>query len=133
MSSVTSRLVSLGLIYTLLTAACTTGNGSKLPSVVDVQSFAPLKSKFKHSWNKDEVFPFTGGAAIDVNNDGQFEVFVSGGDQQPDTLLSLQGDTLVNIIDGTGLSSMTAGYGATAIDMNVSKPGGSIFRNKNSV
>jgi len=118
MSPVISRPVLSGLIYTVFATACTTGNGSKLPSFVDAQSFAPLKSNFKHSWNKDDAFPFTGGAAIDINNDGQFEVFVSGGDQQQDTLLSLQGDTLVNIIDETGLSSMAAGYGATAIDMN---------------
>ncbi|MCA9470094.1 MAG: VCBS repeat-containing protein [Nitrospira sp.] len=46
------------------------------------------------------------------------EIFVGGGGGQDDALFTYQDEKLVNIIQGTGLSSLTATYGATSIDMD---------------
>lgn len=89
-----------------------------LPDTLELEPFKRVKTTFKHTWNKDEVFPFTGGAAIDIDNDGVMEVFVSGGHNKPDALLSYQDDELVGIDNAAGLSKLTASYGATAIDFN---------------
>lgn len=90
----------------------------QLPESVTLSPFSRVKTPFVHTWNKDLVFPFSGGAAIDYNNDGVMEVYVSGGDNQADVLLSYQGDELVAIPDAAGLSKQVASYGATAIDYN---------------
>jgi len=90
----------------------------KLPDNIELTAFKRLKTSFVHSWNKDLVFPFTGGAAIDYDNDGVMEVFVSGGDQQSDVLLAYRDDEMVAIDNAAGLSQLTASYGATAIDHN---------------
>lgn len=90
----------------------------KLPDNVDVTPFKRIKTPFSHTWNKDLVFPFTGGAAIDIDNDGTMEIFVSGGHDQEDVLLAYRGDEMVAIDNAAGLSQLTASYGATAIDYN---------------
>ena len=55
---------------------------------------------------------------IDIDNDGRFEIFVGGGAGSPDGLLSYHDGAFRNVIEGTGLSSDTATYGAKAIDMD---------------
>ncbi len=109
------------LLTAALMAGCATGgrNAEFLKSV-DVQPFAPVpvQSDFSHVWVEEEAAPFTGGAAIDIDNDGRMEIFVSGGFRQNDVLLSFQNGAMVDIIDGTGLSSTASGYGVTAIDFN---------------
>lgn len=52
----------------------------------------------------ESVHPFSGAAVIDID-DGKMEVFVSGGNNQLDALLSYQAGELIDIIEGTGLSS----------------------------
>ena len=103
----------------VLTGCASSPNAAKLKSV-DVQAFVPVpvQSDYKHVYAEDDASPFTGGAAIDIDNDGRMEIFASGGFGQDDVLLSLQGDAMVDIIGGTGLSSTRATYGATAIDFN---------------
>lgn len=84
-----------------------------------VTAFAEISSDFQTLWNEREAtHPFTGGAVIDVDQDGVPEVFVSGGRGQDDLLLRLAGGRLVNVIAGTGLADQEASYGPTAIDMN---------------
>lgn len=79
--------------------------------------FTPVPVEFTHAW-KQGTHPFTGAAVIDIDGDGKFEIFVGGGEGQPDVLLSYRNGQLVNIENGTGLSSNTATYGVTAIDMD---------------
>jgi hypothetical protein len=79
--------------------------------------FAPVPCEFKHAWDKTK-HPFTGAAVIDIDGDEKFEIFVGGGEGQSDALLSYRNGRLVDIIESTGLSSTTATYGATAIDMD---------------
>jgi len=90
----------------------------ELPDDIKLSAFERVKTPFVHTWNKDLVFPFTGGAAIDIDNDGVMEVFVSGGHNQADVLLSYRDNEMVAIDNAAGLSQQTASYGATAIDHN---------------
>jgi len=79
--------------------------------------FKPVPAGFVHSWNH-LTHPFTGAAAIDIDGDGKFEVFIGGGQGQRDVLLSYRDGRLVDIEKGTGLSNDAATYGSTAIDMD---------------
>ncbi len=63
-------------------------------------------------------FPFTGGAAIDIDGDGRMEIFVSGSKYQSNALLRYQDSKLINITEQTGLGSDEASYGATSIDID---------------
>ncbi|MGB8221622.1 MAG: CRTAC1 family protein [Polyangiales bacterium] len=97
----------------LLLHACTAHPDSPMPPA----AFAPVPTEFTHAWDKTK-HPFTGAAVIDIDGDGKFEIFVGGGEGQSDALLSYRDGRLVDIIEATGLSSLTATYGATAIDMD---------------
>lgn len=80
-------------------------------------SFTPVPVDFTHTWAKG-THPFTGAAVIDIDRDGQYEIFVGGGEGQRDALLSYRNGQLVNIENGTGLSNTSATYGSTAIDLD---------------
>ena len=63
-------------------------------------------------------FPFVAAIAIDINNDGKESLFIGGGENQDDMLLDVVDGKLVNIIKGTGLSSMFPTYGGISIDLD---------------
>lgn len=84
---------------------------------IEVQPFQEIQVDFVHHWD-DNRHPFSGAAVIDVDQDGTMEIFVGGGEGQEDALFTYQDGKLVNIIQGSGLSSPTATYGATSIDMD---------------
>ena len=79
--------------------------------------FRPIDIDFPHVWDKSEQ-PFTGAAVIDIDGDGIWEVFIGGGKGQPDGLFRFEAGELTNVIEGSGLSSLEATHGATAIDMD---------------
>ena len=79
--------------------------------------FEEVEVGFRHHWVKS-AHPFLGAAAIDVDGDGRYEVFVGGGDGQPDALFRYANGAFTDVIEGTGLSSLTASYGTKAIDMD---------------
>ena len=93
---------------------------SKIPKELSksVRSFDRIKSDFKHEWDGTSTHPFTGAAAIDIDNSGNYKVFVSGGNGQNDALLDYQNGRLVDVIDGMGLSMKVASYGAAAADID---------------
>jgi len=82
-----------------------------------VQPFQEITVDFVHQWD-DKSHPFSGAAVIDVDQDGKAEIFVGGGGGQSDALFAYQEGQLVNVVQGSGLSSDTATYGATSIDMD---------------
>lgn len=63
---------------------------------------------------------YASGSPIDLYNDGRNAIFVTGGQGQDDALLLYNSDKNImeNIIDGTGLSSKLATYGAVSIDLD---------------
>jgi len=79
--------------------------------------FEEVEIGFRHHWVKS-AHPFVGAAAIDVDGDGRFEIFVGGGDGQPDALFRYGDGAFTDEIEGTGLSSPAATYGAKAIDID---------------
>ncbi len=89
------------------------------PTMSDMQSFNEIPVEFEHVISGEGiVYPFMGAAVIDLEGDGIMEVFVGGGDGQPDGLLQLENNELVNRMGRLGLSSDIATYGATSVDMD---------------
>lgn len=84
---------------------------------INVQPFQEIPVDFVHHWD-DNRHPFSGAAVIDIDQDGTMEIFVGGGEGQDDALFTYRDGELINIIQGSGLSSTIATYGATSIDMD---------------
>ena len=85
---------------------------------IDVTPFSEIQTDYRHLWTEPS-HPFSGAAIIDVDGDGRDEVFVGGGRNQSDGLLTLKNGRLVNIIQGTGLDAPeTATHGAASSDMD---------------
>ena len=101
-----------GAIPAFLLAACAT-------TAVQSEStqFQPIEIDFKVAWDQD-VHPFTGATAIDIDGDGRDEVFIGGGLNQADRLYQWRDGVLANIEPGTGISSMDATHGAMSLDMD---------------
>jgi hypothetical protein len=108
----TCQKVSL-VVCGLLLSNCAAQSGFLPPPT----PFTPVPSDFTHVWKKGS-HPFTGAAVIDIDGDGRYEIFVGGGKEQRDALLSYRNGQLVNIEQGTGLSNTSATYGSTAVDMD---------------
>lgn len=106
----------------LWTAACTWIHPSEplreVPADVVWPQFDAVPVEFAHRWDRQRGHHLTGGSAIDVDGDGRFELFVGGSTGQPDALLGLRDGRLIDRIEGTGLSSLAATYGSTAIDFD---------------
>lgn len=102
-----------------LTCLIATGLGLVATSAVAGERalFVEVELDFEHRW-VESVHPFLGAAVIDIDNDRRFEIFVGGSEGSPDGLFSHRDGEFHNVIDGTGLSSDTATYGAKAIDMD---------------
>ncbi|MGD9852865.1 MAG: CRTAC1 family protein [Nitrospirales bacterium] len=104
------------LVFT--SASCTTHEKlTHSANPMAVQPFQEITVDFVHHWD-DNRHPFSGAAVIDVDQDGTMEIFVGGGEGQEDALFTYRDGKLVNVIHGSGLSSTTATYGATSIDMD---------------
>ena len=88
------------------------------PAHIKPLNLREIPVAFSHIWDDDHSFHLAGAAAIDIDNDGRFEIFVGGGRGQDDALLTFENNKLVNKIKGTGLSSRDATYGALAIDID---------------
>ncbi len=97
----------------LLNTACATD----LHGFDSITPFEEVTSDFTHNWD-ETVHPFSGAAVLDVDGDGRMEVFVGGGNQQPDLLLRLRNGVLEDVIDEAGLSSLAATYGSVSIDID---------------
>lgn len=80
--------------------------------------FETVGVDFAHRWDQHAAHHLSGAAVLDFDGDGRDEIFLGGGEGQPDALLSLSGDRLVDRIGGTNLSSLSASYGAAALDFD---------------
>lgn len=103
------RLIS----FITITACCFAAPAKADPSPL----FENISIDFKLVWDQ-AVHPFTGATAIDVEGDGRDEVFIGGGLNQPDRLYRFVDGSLVDDIDGRGLSSSDAAHGAMSIDID---------------
>jgi len=89
-----------------------------LPTGTRPPVFEEIAVPFAHRWDRELAHHLTGGAALDLDGDGRSELFLGGGQGQPDALLSWEDGHLVDRIDGTGLSSDAATHGSLAIDLD---------------
>ncbi len=79
----------------------------------------PQEKTFYRQWSSlKNSYPYTAAIPIDLQNTGQESLFIGGGENQDDVLLTYQDGKLINIIDGTGLSSKSPTYGGVSIDMD---------------
>ena len=110
------------LPLTALAVGCTwvypTEPSRPVPEGVVVPVFEEIPVPFVHRWDREVGHHLTGGAAIDVDGDGRHELFLGGGEGQPDALLAFEDGRLVDRIEGTGLSSETATYGSASVDLD---------------
>jgi len=119
-----TSLVARGLLasITLFGVACTWIHPTEplrpLPEGTRLPEFVEIPVEFAHHWDRKLGHHLSGASALDVDGDGRFEVFVGGGEGQPDALLGYRDGRLVDRIADTGLSSFTATYGSTAIDLD---------------
>lgn len=99
----------LTLVFILIfTTSCASHKGKQ---------FEVIQTNFIHKWSGD-TFPFSGASVIDINNDGQAELFVGGGETQNDVLLTLKDKKYSNIIKDLGISNKKATYGSISVDMD---------------
>ncbi len=108
------------LILSLSLSSCffVSENIREAPDIQPFAAFQEIPVDFQHRWDDDNSHPFVGSAVIDVEGDGQMEVFIGGGLGQPDALFGFRQGRLVNRIEGTGLSHDSATYGAVSIDVD---------------
>ena len=88
----------------------------KEPGVV-VPRFQEVTTGVTHIIHEDS-YTFLGTAAIDVDNDGDQELFVGGGRNQQDRLLDFKDGKWIDITKGSGLSSDAATYGILSLDID---------------
>jgi len=116
------HLVPLAILSTGLSAACTWIHPTEplrdVPASTPIPTFEEVPVDFAHRWDRALAHHLTGASVLDVDGDGKSELFVGGGEGQPDALLSLEDGRLVDRIEGTGLSSTVATYGSLAIDLD---------------
>ena len=93
----------------------------KAPAHIKPLQLQKFPVGFSHKWDSEKSHHLVGSAALDVDRDGKFEIFIGGGLGQEDALLSFEDGKFVDKIAGTGLSSLDATYGALAIDIDNDK------------
>lgn len=107
---------------TCMATACTwiypTEPLRRVPEQTSLPVFDEIPVEFAHHWDRELAHHLTGAAVLDIDGDGRSEVFVGGGEGQPDALMTFEDGRLVDRIDGTGLSSTAATYGSLAIDLD---------------
>lgn len=62
-----------------------------------IPMFIPGQVDFQHKFNEDKSLPMMASALIDVDSDGIDELFVGGGNNQPDALFQYSNGVFVNV------------------------------------
>ncbi len=107
------RLAALIFVTILFNSACATDQHG----FEALTSFEEIAVDAAHQWD-ETTHPFSGAAVFDANGDGRMEIFVGGGNNQPDFLLSYRNGRLEDVIEETGLSNPAATYGSVSIDLD---------------
>jgi hypothetical protein len=73
---------------------------------------------FTHQWDATKSFPYTGAAVIDIDGDGNEEIFIGGGYGQDDALFVYQDESFTDIIANTNINSQEATHSALSFDVD---------------
>ena len=111
--------LSLGVLAAAMAlSSCSYEKVRHLEDETGLASFAEVPIRGGENRWEEKFHPFVGVTPIDVDADGQAEIFVGGGDGYQDMLFTYKDGELVNIIDGTGLSDSAATHGANSLDFD---------------
>ncbi len=115
-----ATLVYLAFSYGFIISESADMMGKKLLTVITVQNpKIPIDGGFdRRQTSIKKSFPWVAGIVIDIEGDGNEEIFLGGGEDQDDVLLYYDGEKLVNRIQGTRLSSKSPTYGGVSVDLN---------------
>ncbi|MDD9910785.1 MAG: VCBS repeat-containing protein [Ahrensia sp.] len=120
-------ILRMGLAVAALLAVALAGAAFWLvPSERDIEpnnaiaaaSFERVGLPFVHVWEKTSTHPLAASAAIDVDGDGDDEVFLGGSDGQADALLDWRDGTIVDLAASMELGDTIATYGALSFDID---------------
>jgi len=87
----------------------------------EIPTFKQIDFPFENVFDNKKSLPLMGSAAIDIDNDGIDEIFVSGGVTQEDALFKFQDNKLVEISSSWKVSQKpenTSTYGAVSFDLD---------------
>lgn len=106
------------VVLAVFTASCSFETVRRLPSADGIAAFVEVPVVGGANEWSEQYHPFVGAAPIDIDGDGQLEIFIGGGAGYADMLFAYRDNTLLNIIDGTGLTDDKATHGANSIDLD---------------
>jgi len=89
-----------------------------LPGDIAAPVLEAITVPFIHIWSQKTSHPFLAAAAIDIDGDGQDEVFLGGSDGQPDALLVWKDGKLADMAAEAEIGDDEATYGALSIDFD---------------
>jgi len=81
-------------------------------------SFTQAALPFVHEADLENSLPFLGSAAFDIDGDGIDELFLGGGDSQPDALFAFRNGGFVPLDMQFPKESVDATHGAASIDID---------------
>ncbi|MDA8692427.1 CRTAC1 family protein [Saprospiraceae bacterium] len=91
------------------------------PMPVDVPMFSEADLNFTQKFNAADHLPVMGAGIIDINNDGQPELWFGGGEGQQDGLFQYSDGNFVDITEGSGFTDKedkVQSYGPAVYDMD---------------
>ena len=107
-------ICALGFVLVIVTSCNSQPDSAYITNLTPYQE---IPTGFTHAWD-ETTHPFTGASVIDIDGDNKMEIFIGGGNNQPDALLRFEDGKFTNIIEQTRLSSLKATYGSNSIDMD---------------
>jgi len=93
-------------------------NIRRLLKLTTIPTFTEQEIGYSHIYTDESMLPAVSGVVFDREGDGSPEVFITGGAGQEDLVLAYVDGRVINVTEGTGLSSLSATYGAYAFDVD---------------
>jgi len=84
-----------------------------------IPTFTEMDIPFEQKLDPSSSLPFVGSAVIDIDNDGQEELFLGGGPNQQDRFFSFKDGNFVDVSDKAGLKKIDMGdatFGVSVVD-----------------
>jgi hypothetical protein len=103
-------------------------NDAKIPYTVSTEgitipTFSELEIDFAHHYEAPTAIQTAAGAIIDVDNQGADELFLGGGQGQPDKLFRYENGTFVDITAATGYEKSEDEATMSAVSLDVDSDG----------